>query len=273
MFAIDARFYRTRPPGRLPAFAASLEPAPHIRHNVPATMTKRHTSETDDIAELFRETGRGGIAAVQRMLHFRPQLARARDASGLSVLVFAQYMRQDAILELLLDSGPPLDIFEAAALDRDDVVSDLIVRDPSLETTHAAHGATALHDAAASGSVRAIPVLLAAGASIDAVSRDGRAATPLHAAAASGGVEACRLLLRAGADPNARRADGMSPLMIAAAANDRELAELLVARNANVDLRHEHDGATAADIAVRAGNLALAARLRLDARFIDRRTT
>lgn len=236
-------------------------------------MTKRHTSETDDIAELFRETGRGGIAAVQRMLHFRPQLARARDGAGLSILPFARYMRQDAILQLLLDAGPLLDIFEAAAMNRDDEISELLSRDPALAAACGSHGATALHDAAAHGSTLAIPVLLAAGALIDAVSRDGRAATALHAAAASGGVEACRLLLRAGADPNARRADGMSPLMIAAAANDRELAELLVARNANVDLRHEHDGATAADIAVLAGNLALAARLRLDARFIDRRTT
>jgi ankyrin repeat protein len=126
-----------------------------------------------------------------------------------------------------------------------------------------------LHFAAYFGSTGAITVLLDAGASIEAVTRNFLTNMPLHAAAAGGRNAASRLLLRRGADPNARQHGGFTPLMTAAFANNRELAELLIARNVNVDLRND-DGKTAADIAAENGNVELAARLRLGERFVDR---
>jgi ankyrin repeat protein len=57
--------------------------------------------------------------------------------------------------------------------------------------------------------------------------------------------------------------------MTAAFANNRALAELLIARNANVELRNEK-GETAADIAAGVGNMELAARLRLGERHVER---
>lgn len=227
----------------------------------------------DDIAELFRETGRGRLDAVQRIIGFRPELARARDDGGLSILRFAAYIGDQAILRALIEAGPPLDIFEAAALDCDDAVRAHVTADPALARARDVHrGVTPLHDAASAGALRAIDALIAAGAVVDAAARDATRRTPLIAACASGGIEACRALLRAGADPDARDAAGTTPLMIAARANDRVLAELLVARNANHDAQ-DRDGHTAADLAAASGNHELAARLRLGERIIDRKST
>lgn len=225
----------------------------------------------DDIAELFHRVGTGDAGAVARMVQFRPELARARDSSTLSVLRFARYMGQDAILESLIAVGPPLDIFEASIIDRAETVRELLARNASLASAYSDDGFTALHFAAHFGSIAAMQALLTGGAEIEAVTRNFLANMPLHAAAAGGRIEACRLLLRHGADPNAKQHGGYTPLMTAAFANNRELAEMLIARNANIDVRND-EGKTAADVAAGLGNMELAARLRLGERVVDRRT-
>jgi ankyrin repeat protein len=225
----------------------------------------------DDILELFQGVGLGDAAAIRQMLRYRPELARARDASALSILQFARYMREDAILDLLIERGPPLDVFEAAGLERADRLRVLLAEDAKLAAAHGADGLTGLHVAASFDAMEAIASLLAAGAQIETLTRDGLAMTPLHLAVVAGRTEACRLLLRSGADPNARRHGGATPLMLAAAANNRELVEMLIARNANAEMRDDQ-GDTAADAATIAGHTELAARLRLGERVVDRRT-
>jgi ankyrin repeat protein len=225
----------------------------------------------DDIAELFQKVGVGDATRVAEMVRFRPELARARDATSLSILQFARYVGQWAVLELLIEAGPSLDVFDAAALDRADLVRALLSADGELAKAYSDDGFTALHFAAYFGALGAIPALLDAGARIEAVTKNFLTNMPLHAAAAGGRMEACRLLLRAGADPNARQHGGFTTLMTAAFNNNRELVEMLVARNVDVDLRND-EGRTAADIAASVGNMELAARLRLGETFVDRAT-
>ena len=114
--------------------------------------------------------------------------------------------------------------------------------------------------------------LLEGGANIEAVTKNFLSNMPLHAAAAGGRIEACRLLLRHGADPNAKQHGGFTPLMTAAHQNNRELAELLIVRNVNVDARND-EGKTAADVGASLGNMELSARLRLGERLVDRSTS
>jgi ankyrin repeat protein len=225
----------------------------------------------EDIAEVFRHVGQGNVDAVREMLRYRPELSRARDASSLSILQFARYMGRDAILDVLVETGPPLDIFAAATIDRADVVRALLSRDASLASAHSDDGFTALHFAAYFGATASVAELLAAGANIEAVTKNFLTNMPLHAAAAGGRMDACRLLLRSGADPNAKQHGGFTPLMTAAFSNSRELAEMLIARNANVEVRND-EGKTAADVAAGFGHMELAARLRIGERHVDRST-
>ena len=222
----------------------------------------------DDIDELFTAVGSGKAAEVAEMVKWRPELSRARDGSTLSILQFARYMGQGEILELLVNAGPPLDVFEAATIDWAEAVRTLCAEDASRAKAYSSDGFTALHFAAHFGSVSAMKALLEAGANIEAVTTNFLSNMPLHAAAAGGRVEAARALLQAGADPNAKQHGGYTALMTAAFANSRELAEVLIAFNANVGVRND-EGKTAAEVAAGLGNMELAARLRLEERHVE----
>jgi ankyrin repeat protein len=222
----------------------------------------------DDIEQIFLNVGLGKSDAVAEILRYRPELSRARDASSLSILQFARYMGQDAILDRLVEAGPPLDIFEAATIDRAADVRALLARDSSLATGFSADGFTALHFAAYFGAINAIPALLEGGAHVEAVTTNFLTNMPLHAAAAGGRIETVRLLLQAGADPNAKQHGGFTALMTAAFANNRELAELLLAFNADC-LMHNDEEKSAADVAAGLGNMEIAARLRLEERHVE----
>jgi len=90
-----------------------------------------------------------------------------------------------------------------------------------------------------SGDARALKNLLAAGANVN--EQDEQGWTPLNWAAGRGDVEAVRLLLEHGADVTLTGRDHRTPLMIAKAADRREVAEILreaeMARAAWIDPR------------------------------------
>lgn len=122
-------------------------------------------------------------------------------------------------------------------------------------------GWTALHFAAGFGTPGAVAALLSAGAKVDALSRNPQANQPLHAAVALGkNPDIIDLLLANGAQVDAPQAGGFTALFSAAAANCRDLAELLIAHGA--DPAHKSDtGMTASDFARQRGHLVIAARL------------
>ena len=69
---------------------------------------------------------------------------------------------------------------------------------------------TPLHDAASRNCTNVIPVLLHAGAKLEAKDQAGE--TPLHVAAQEGRVEAATMLIQAGAKINAQDDKGYTPL-------------------------------------------------------------
>ncbi len=115
------------------------------------------------------------------------------------------------------------------------------------------HGATPLHQAAATGSAEAMRLLVAAGAEIDAVNDFG--ATPLMWAI--GEPEKVRILVSAGANVNARSKMGRTPLYLAAAGDGSSATvKLLLERGAKVE--------DAALVAAAAANDLASIRLLLD---------
>ena len=79
---------------------------------------------------LFEAIQTGDTERVRALLADDPSLASARDAGGLSAVLTALYHRQDASLEALLAAGPELDVLDASATGRLDVLRTHVEADP-----------------------------------------------------------------------------------------------------------------------------------------------
>ena len=105
-------------------------------------------------------------------------------------------------------------------------------------------GMTGLHWAAYRGELRLVETLLAAGASPEVVTRNGRY-TPLHLAARYGFSDVVEALLAAGADVEVETSTGAArPLHLAAASGRETAVRALLEGGAEVDAREEGWGQT-----------------------------
>ena len=207
----------------------------------------------------------GATAEVADAVQADPALASFRDPQGVSVLLWSVYFGQPLIRDFLLArlaaEAIPLDIFEAAATGDLPQLCALLDAESALVHTHSGDGWTPLHLAAAFSTPEAVSLLLVAGAPVDALSRNPQHNHPLHAALALGkNPDIIRLLLAHGAPVNAAQAGGFTPLFSAAAANRRDLAELLHSHGADPAQKSD-SGKSAADFARERGHADLAAWL------------
>jgi len=159
-----------------------------------------------------------------------------------------------------LADGAALTIWEAAALGRDDRVSDLLDADPSLATAWSADGYPPVGLAAFFAGASTVRLFLDRGADIRAAARNPMKVQPLHAAVGARNADSVALLLERGADVNARQQVGYTPLMGAAAAGRQDIIDLLLTNGADPSLLSD-DGKTAADIAREHGHAEVAAHL------------
>ncbi len=207
---------------------------------------------------VFDMIRRGQSAELTAEVEAHPELAGARDAQGVSALLWTVYTRQTVMRDVLRVCLPDLDIFEAAALGDLLRLRVLLDADPAALQSFSGDGWTPLHLAAAFAGPDAVRLLLERGADVHAVSRNPQQNQPLHAALAlSGDLETIRLLLDAGAAVNATQAGGFTPLHSAASAGRRQAAELLVARGAN-PAQTDHQGNSSAHYARQRGHAELA---------------
>ena len=93
-----------------------------------------------------------------------------------------------------------------------------------------------IYEAARRGDIAAVKQRLAAGTKADTKRKDGN--TPLHTAAQFGHKEVAELLIAKGADVNAA-VDGITPLHFAVARGHKEVAELLIAKGADVNAKND----------------------------------
>lgn len=204
----------------------------------------------------------GATADIAAAVEGDPALVQARDAQGVSALLWSVYaghpMVRDYLLAQLVTHGVLLDVFEAAAVGDVLRLEDILTADPVAAHSFSGDGWTPLHLAAAFGTPETVDLLLQHGAQVDAVSKNPQRNQPLHAALALGrNPETVRILLSHGADPNATQVGGFTPLFSAATANRRDLAELLIDHGAHALYRSEL-GKTAADFARERGHSELA---------------
>jgi ankyrin repeat protein len=154
----------------------------------------------------------------------------------MSELLQAIYQGDQARAEEILAADPELDVFEAAAVGRNERLRELLDDDESLANAWAEDGFQPLGLASFFGHVNSARLLVERGAEVNSASRNDFKVMPLHSAAATGDPEVryelAKLLLEHGADPNARQQDDFTPLMAADQHGDERLRALLVEHGA-----------------------------------------
>jgi ankyrin repeat protein len=193
---------------------------------------------------------RGATAEIADAVASDPSLLTWRDAQGLSALTWSIYSGQTMVRDFLLAErqreGIAPDAYEAAAIGDREALVQALEATPEALAEPSPDGWTLLHLAAAFGTPAAVQLLLARGANVHACSTNAQRNEPLHAALAlSRNPETIRLLLDAGASADARQTGGFTPIFSAAAANRRDLCELLLAYGAHPNAANDF-GQTAA---------------------------
>ena len=179
---------------------------------------------------------RGQAAEIVALVAETPAAARARDAQGVSMLMWSIYSRQPEITRCLHAASGDLDIFEAAALGDCSRLLQIVAADAMQVWAISPDGWAPLHLSAAFAGPDAVRLLLKHGAHAHQVSHNPQRNQPLHAAIALGdSPETILLLLEAGANVNATQAGGFTPLHQAAAAGKRDLVALLLENGARRD--------------------------------------
>lgn len=181
---------------------------------------------------------RGQKVELAAVVAEAPEAARARDAQGVSMLLWSVYTRQPEITRILRAAAGELDVFEAAALGDCGRLQAILAGDAMLVWAVSPDGWAPLHLSSGFAGPDAVKLLLEHGAHAHQVSRNPQRNQPLHAAVTLGdSEETVRLLLGAGADVNAVQAGGFTPLHQAAAAGKLAMIAVLLESGARRDTR------------------------------------
>jgi len=198
----------------------------------------------------------GDEAGIRSLLDQDRSLANVRDAGGISLLMQALYRGRGDLAQSIADKKQELDIFEAAALGRTELLKRFVA-DQSLVSAFSADGFSALHFACYFRQPGAAQILLTAGANAALAARNPTQVMPLHSAASARNLEAARLLLEYGAPVNARQQGGWTPLHAAAQNGDGAMVELLLLHGADPRMTNDQ-GRSPAEIAREKGHREIA---------------
>ncbi|HUL48742.1 MAG TPA: ankyrin repeat domain-containing protein [Gemmatimonadales bacterium] len=209
-----------------------------------------------EIGDLLDAVRAGDAGRVQAILGASPALINQRNERGHSPVLIAQYHHKHAVVRVLLDAGPDLDIFDAASVGQADRIAEILDANPELVNAYSSDGFYPLGLAAFFAQPDAVALLLARGADVAQVARNPMRIQPLHAAAAGRSMAVVRMLVEAGAPVNAKQQGGWAPLHEAVNRNDAELARYLLDHAADPRLQNDA-GASPIGIAAEKGFLEL----------------
>ena len=218
--------------------------------------------------QLLEAVKTGDAILVEQLIGGDPALVDARSDNGFSAVMLAMYYGHPAIATMLVNNGATLNIFEAAAVGKTEIVKAFVTANPPLVKEYAPDGFTALQLASFFGHADAAEALLKAGAQVNAVAQNPQKVMALHSAIAGNHTAVTRVLLAYDADVNATQEAGITPLHESAQNGNLEITEMLLAHGAILNVASA-DGKTPLALAVDYGHEAVAGLLRDQAMEID----
>lgn len=187
-----------------------------------------------EIIELIR-TGKNDL--LEQKLNGKPSLGDSKTEQGISLLQFAAYCRNNIAVDILKKHKKNLDIFEASSMGNNEIVSQILDKNPEFLNSFSPDGFTALGLASFFGHISLAKFLLGRGANPNIASNNQFKVAPIHSACAISNYNITKLLIQHRADVNAKQMQGVTPLHSAAYNGQTKLSKLLIDNGADINAR------------------------------------
>ena len=186
-------------------------------------------------SKIFELIEDGNAEDLQALVRKDRRAARARNDSGQSPIIFAQYQQREALAEIVKTAQPFTDIGEAAALGQIDRIRQILLLEPELMDASVYEGLTPLHLAARFGQAEAVELLLELGSSATARAKNDSGMLPIHCAIQSADLSTIEVLLDHDTLCDAEDRFGRTPLHYAIKAEELEVLQVLLKYGASPD--------------------------------------
>jgi ankyrin repeat protein len=185
---------------------------------------------------------------LDALLAQTPELAKSRTSHQVSPLMLSCYYKKPEVTTLLLKHLDEINLFEAAAAGKFDVVAQLVYAHPDAINYYAEDGFTPLGLACYFGQYEIARYLVLKGADVNMPSNNGFKVYPLHSAAAGNYTLIAKMLIENNAQINVKQQAGATALHSAAQNGNIDLLIMLLEHGADVSVRME-GGKLPADLA------------------------
>lgn len=179
------------------------------------------------MSDAFELVASGDLEGLRTALAHEPGLARARHASGASLLAWAAYMGNVGAIAAIRALPVELDAYEAIMLGDADVLEAALASGWDGNAL-SPDGFAPLALAAFFDNNAAFERLLPITDNVSRQAENPQKVAALHAATARRNAGMVEKLLRAGAEPDQPQSDGFTPLHVAAQHGDAAITALLV---------------------------------------------
>jgi ankyrin repeat protein len=190
----------------------------------------------------------GDVNSLDALLQQNPALAKTRTSHHVSPLMLSCYYKKTDITAILLKYLDEVNLFEASAAGKFDVVAHLVYTHPEAINFYAEDGFTPLGLACYFGRYEIAHYLVSKGADVNMPSNNGFRVYPIHSAAAGNYTNIAKMLIENNAQVNVKQQAGVTALHSAAQNGNIDLLILLLEHGADINIRME-GGKLPADLA------------------------
>jgi len=194
----------------------------------------------------------GDLYNLNQLLAQNPALAKNAFNDEVSPLMLSCYYKKPDATNILLKYLDEVDLFEAAAAGKFDILAFQVYNTPELIHEYNEDGFTPLALACYFGHYEAARYLIFKGAKVNQPIKGPSGITPLHLAVAGNHLDIVRMLIEHNVQINTQHDTGITPLHYAAKNGNLEMLVVLLEEGADVSIAME-DGSLPADLALNNG--------------------